>query len=366
MMRRCSDEHLGISWYMNVGSWYDMHTSATLRDYVNLRRRFKSPVRLIMGPWTHGEEPLYRSYAGDADFGAAAMFDYNDERRRWFDQTLKGIDTGVLDDPPVKLFIMGGGTGRKRRDAPTPSLRLDHGGYWRWEHEWPLARTRWTRFYFHPGGGLSPQPPSDTGGSTTYRFDPDNPVPTVGGALSGGPTGLGLAPGGWDQRDPRTGIPLNFRPDVLTFQTDPLPEEVEVTGPLKATLFVSSDAPDTDFTAKLIDVYPPSADYPNGYALILADGIIRMRYREGYEAAKLMEPGRVYEVEIDLSATANRFMPGHRIRVDISSSNFPKYDVNPNTGEPLGRHRNRRVAHNTLHHSAAYPSHIVLPIIPAP
>jgi putative CocE/NonD family hydrolase len=158
--------------------------------------------------------------------------------------------------------------------------------------------------------------------------------------------------------------PLAARPDVLVFQTPPLEAPVEVTGPIVARLWVSSDAPDTDVTAKLLDVHPPNPDYPQGYAMNLCDGILRARYRNGYARGEPLVPGQPHEVEVQLGPTSNLFTPGHRIRIDVSSSNFPRFDVNPNTGEPLGRHTHTRVAWNRLHVDADHPSHVVLPLIP--
>ena len=204
----------------------------------------------------------------------------------------------------------------------------------------------------------------------TYDFDPADPVPTIGGQLtSGQPVFEG---GGFDQREAerffgcrRIGLPLSARPDVLAFETAPLPEDVAVVGPIRVTLHVASDAPDTDFTAKLIDVYPPSADYPGGYALILSDGIIRCRYRTSFERPEPIVPGEVFEVTIEAFPTANLFARGHRIRLDVSSSNFPKFDVNPNTGAPEGTGRARAVARNTVYCDASRASHVVLPLVPA-
>ena len=159
-------------------------------------------------------------------------------------------------------------------------------------------------------------------------------------------------------------LPLSSRPDVLVFQTPPLEEDVELTGTCVVKLWISSDAPDTDFTAKLVDVYPPSLDYPAGYHLGLVDSILRTRYRNSWETEELMTPGSVYEIEIPLSPASNVFKRGHRIRIDISSSNFPRFDVNPNTGEPVGQHTATKVAQNTVFVSQARPSHVVLPIIP--
>ena len=160
-------------------------------------------------------------------------------------------------------------------------------------------------------------------------------------------------------------LPLAARPDVLVFETEPLTEDVQVAGPLTVELYVSTDAPDTDFTAKLVDQYPPSADYPGGFALILQDSIVRLRYRDGLERADLVRPGTVVPVTIDLWMTGNRFVAGHRIRLDVSSSNYPTYDPNPNTGEPIGYHTHTRVARNTVHHDAERPSRLVLPVQPS-
>jgi len=156
---------------------------------------------------------------------------------------------------------------------------------------------------------------------------------------------------------------LADRPDVNVFETEPLESDIEMTGPIAVNLWISSDATDTDFTAKLLDVYPPTEGYPDGFHLPLADSILRARYREGFDAEILMEPGTVYELQIELPPISNLFTRGHRIRVDISSSNFPRFDVNPNTGEPIGRHNGSQVARNTVFTDANRPSHIVLPIV---
>jgi putative CocE/NonD family hydrolase len=161
-------------------------------------------------------------------------------------------------------------------------------------------------------------------------------------------------------------VPLAARPDVLVFQTEPLVEDIEVTGPVDVTLWVSSSALDTDFTAKLLDIYPPNADYPSGYHLNLTDSIIRARYRDGFDRGVPMEPGAAYRVQIDLPPTSNLFKVGHRIRVDVASSSFPKFDVNPNTGEPVGRHTHTVKARNTVYLDRERPSQVVLPVIPGP
>jgi putative CocE/NonD family hydrolase len=326
----------------------------------------KGPVYLIMGPWIHNAQG--GSSHGQVSFGRdAAIADPLAWRLEWYDHWLKGLDNSVGKAAPfatpVRLFIMGTGDGRK-----TEKGLLNHGGYWRDEQEWPLARTRVTPYYFHGTGGLSAEKPAAKNDRTSYDFDPRNPVPTLGGNISS--ANDIMQAGAWDQRGgPKfwnwpNPIPLTARNDVLVFQTDPLPEDTEITGEIEVKLWASSSALDTDFTAKLVDVYPESSDYPQGFALNIGDGIIRGRFRETLAREKLMEPGKVYPFTIKLYPTANIFKRGHRIRVDISSSNFPRFDVNPNTGEPLNRHRRMITATNTLYHDRDHPSQILLPVIP--
>lgn len=344
-----------------IGGWYDSHTESILEAFDHLRRRERGSVRVIMGPWKHGGSHLERSYAGDAEFGVDAALDYDGFRLGFFDAALRGAEPGSAT--PVRIFVMGGGSGRRTADG-----RLDHGGSWRDEPTWPLERAVPTAWYLHAGGGLAPEAPQHERSATSYRFDPSDPVPTIGGPVSAAEE---LIPaGGFDQRGApevygaRDTLPLAARHDVCVFQSEPLEHDVEVTGALEVTLFVSSDCVDTDFTVKLIDVYPPNPDYPNGYALNIQDGILRMRYRDRQPEERLMEPGEVYEVRVPIFATSNRFQAGHRIRLDVSSSNFPRFDVNPNTGDPLWQERHWKVATNTVHHDSARPSRIVLPIVP--
>lgn len=346
-----------------LSGWYDSYARAVTDNYVALSRRKRGPIHLIMGPWVHGVAPIGQTFAGDVDFGPDAALDYDDLRLRWFDRWLKGLDTGVDRDPPVRIFVMGGGSGRRNFEG-----RLDHGGRWREEQEWPLARAVPTPFYLRAGGILTEEPPQEESSATIYRFNPADPVPTIGGNIS---VGYEVMPnGGYDQRGApwvmgaRDTLPLAARSDVLVFQTPPLEADMEVTGPLEVRLWASSSAVDTDFTAKLIDVYPPNPDYPEGYALNIADSIIRARYRNSREHGELLTPGEIYEFRIIPYPTSNVFKRGHRIRLDISSSNFPRFDVNPNTGEPLGANRRWQVADNTIYHEAAHPSHIILPIVP--
>jgi predicted acyl esterase len=378
------DRHADVPMVFSSG-WYDSYTRATLESFTGLGRLKRGPVKCVMGPWTHGYKTLGLSHAGDVDFGPAAVVEYNERRLRFFDEVLRGIPSGWAEEPPLALFVMGGGTGRRTAEG-----RLDHGGRWRGEREWPLARTRFTPYYLQPGGGLEPGPPPVGAAPSRFQFDPRRPVPTIGGNMSSligllpRPPGapeipvdererdvIGI-PGAFDQREapPFFGcappyLPLASRPDVLVFQTPPLPADVEVTGPITVVLHVASDRPDTDVTAKLVDVYPPSADYPDGYAMNLTDSILRLRYREGDGRARLLEPGRPYRVEFPLYPTANRFAAGHRIRLDVSSSNFPRFDVNPNTGEPLWSSATAVVATNLVFHDAGRPSCVVLPIVPA-
>jgi putative CocE/NonD family hydrolase len=346
----------------HVTGWYDSWCRQNVLNWQALSRSKKAPQRLILGPWTHGAQG--RSYAGEIEFPAEAALAFNEWRLRWFDRWLKDVHNGVEDGPPVKLFVMGGGDGRKSKDG-----RLRHGGHWRDEPTFPLPQTRFTPYYLHADGRLSPELPKLGQSRTTYRFDPANPVPTIGGNLSS--VGGILEAGGFDQRCRTTTLfahdqlPLSERRDVLVFQTEPLPEAVEVTGPVVVNLYVSTTAPDTDFTAKLLDVYPPNPDYPLGFDLNIGDSITRLRYRGGLEKAKLANPGEICQVAIHLYPTANIFAKGHRIRLDISSSNFPRFDVNPNTGGPLQQHRRMLTADNTVYHQASQASHVVLPIIPA-
>jgi putative CocE/NonD family hydrolase len=217
-------------------------------------------------------------------------------------------------------------------------------------------------------------PPADDR-PDTYAFDPRHPVPTIGASTAA--SAPVFAGGAFDQRErPFTGnmqtgffgsqppyLPLKARSDVLVYQTPPLVNDVTVAGPIRVRLFASSSAVDTDFTAKLIDVYPPTVDYPAGFEMNLTDGILRARYRGGSKLQRLMKPGEVYEFDIDPFPTANIFKKGHRIRLDISSSNFPHFDVNPNTGEPLGLNRRTAIAVNTVYHDARRSSYVVLPIV---
>lgn len=349
-----------------MSSWYDPYALSATDNYDRFSRGKTGPVKLVMGPWTHGQRSI--SFAGDVDFGHAASLDghlapdYLALRRAWFDRWLKGQAAPDYLEAPVSLFVMGGGSGRRTAEG-----RLDHGGHWRAEADWPLPGTTFTDFHLHADGGLSIEAAST--GERAWRHDPAHPVPTIGGAMaSGAPV---MEAGGFDQREAPglfgasvIGRVLADRDDVLVFETEPLEQALEVTGPITARLSVSSSALDTDLMVKLVDVYPPSPDYPEGYALNLTHGVLRLRFRDSFEAPRPLVPGEIYDVEIQLFPTSNLFAAGHRIRFDVASSNFPHFDVNPGTGAPAGEPSEAVVAINRIHVGPANPSRLVLPIIP--
>ena len=350
----------------HITGWYDSWSASVANlNYVALAKAKKSPQRLLIGPWIHSSEHL--SYAGEAQFTADAAIDRNALQVRWFDRWLDGDNAGtagdgVSNEAPVRIYVMGGGDAHR-----TPEGRLFVGGRWRDEQEWPLARTAYTPWYLQADGALTPAKPA-SGKPISFQFDPRDPVPTLGGNVSS--QGKLMFQGAADQRG-RTGFwltpdtrPLSARNDVLVFQSAPLEADLEVTGRLVVTLWASSDARDTDFTVKLIDVYPPNAAFPEGVDLNVADGIVRARYRNELDREELLQPGRPYEFKIEMYPTSLLFQRGHRIRLDVSSSNFPRFDVNPNTGEPLNANRRWQVATNTIYVDATRPSHILLPVIP--
>jgi putative CocE/NonD family hydrolase len=357
-----------------VSGWYDSYARAAVEMFDGLRRRLQSEVRLIMGPWVHGTLAADVTFAGEVEFGPAARLGFADTALAWFDRHLKSgtKKPGFI----VRLFLMGGGPGG--RDAEG---RIRHGGAWREAEAWPPPGAQTLTLHLHPGGRLAPERPAGADGadaSTSFDFDPARPVPTIGGNLSShdelrppaphhprAPAAdrervhLGH-PGAWDQREREgwvacdsPGRPLADRPDVLVFQTEPLERDVEICGPLQVELWVSTDAPDTDWTAKLVDVYP------DGTAINLADGIRRLRFAADPRRETFVKPGRIVRVVVEPYPTANLFRAGHRVRLDVSSSNYPRFDVNPNTGEPLWEHTATRVARNTVHHSTEYPSRLV-------
>lgn len=320
---------------MSITGWYDRLIGA-IDHFVGMRQNgmtehARSNQKLIIGPWGHTTD-LTRQ-VGDLDFGPDAALNYYDLLAHWYDYWLKGINTGVMDEPPIRRFVMGQNV-------------------WRTGHEWPLPNTVPTDYYFHSGGSantpqgdgrLSPTPPGDEP-ADSYVYDPKDPVMSV--------CTVDVQDGPYDQR------PLDRRRDVLVFATEPLAEEIEVTGEVVVKLFAASTAPDTDFTAKLVDVHP------DGFAANVCHGIVRAQYRESYQNPSLITPGQIYEYTILLRATGNLFQKGHQIRVDISSSNFPFFDRNHNTGRPFYEDAELVPATQTIYHSAQHPSRVILPVVP--
>jgi putative CocE/NonD family hydrolase len=268
--------------------------------------------------------------------------------------------------PPVRFFMMGGGDGKRGAGG-----RLNHGGRWLASDCWPPKGVVSKPIYLADGGKLSFREPTEKQSSRTYRYDPRNTVSSNGRCIVPfGPSARagfrGMGPR--DQMDLETlpghgtpGKPIAERADVLTYQSAPLTKELRIAGDLAVCLWVSSDAPDTDFFVKLIDLYPSSPDYPQGYAFPVSEGILRARYRESFERPVLLQPGQLYRLRIPLEPAANLFKTGHRIRVDICSSNFPNFDINPNTGNP--NDRQPRIAVNTVYHQLDHASFIELPVL---
>src|SRR5215472_15130277 len=295
----------------HITSWYDIFLHGGIANFCGLRARAmtdkaRAAQKLLIGPWAHlfpYTSPTSTG-TGDIDFGQDSLINLHEVQLRWFDHFLKGINTKICDEPPVRIFVMGDNR-------------------WRDENEWPLARTRYTPYYFHSGGRanssngdgtISNSKPSDET-ADNFVYDPADPVPTCGGNT------LIIAMGVMDQRR------VEARPDVLVYTSDAMASVLEVTGPLKVNLYAATSACDTDFTAKLVDVYP------DGFAQNLADEILRARYRKSCEKPALLKPGEVTKFVIDLWATSHVFLPGHRIRLEISSSNFPRFDRNLNSGD---------------------------------
>ncbi len=328
----------------HAAGWYDIFTGSLFRNFNGMREHGATALAregqyLVCGPWSHGSNLL--AYVGGLHFGpaGAGLATFIMERHlTFFDRYLRGIEGRPM--APVRYFVMG----------------LNR---WRNAETWPLPETQWQRFYLHSRGHANsaggdgwlsrdepgPEPPD------TYHYDPLKPVPTVGGRVL--PTGS-LVPGPFDQ------VRVEARPDVLCYTTPPLEEPLEVTGPLVLHLFASTSARDTDFVAKLVDVYPDGAAYN------VAEGYIRARYRNSVLKADFVEPGRPYEFVIDLAATSIIFGPGHRIRIDITSSNFPRIDRNMNTGNDFGVDASGVVAEQTIYHQPDLASYIDLPVQPAP
>jgi putative CocE/NonD family hydrolase len=327
---------------LHVTSWYDIFAEGGPNAYQSVKSRSTHPVaregqRLIIGPWGHllpYSVPSTKG-AGDIDFGPEALIDLNQTLLRWFDHWLKDVDNGVMDEPPVTVFTLGENRWQSLADWPPPAMH----------------QVRW---YLHSetganslggDGTLSMVPPADER-PDTFTYDPADPVPSLGG------NNLIIDMGVQDQR------PVEERSDVLVFTSEPLTRPLEITGPVSVELWAASSAVDTDFTAKLIDVRP------DGYAMNLLDGIIRARYRDSASEPVPMEPGKPYRFTVDLWNTSNVFLPGHRIRLEVSSSNFPRFDRNLNTGAAFGEGSSGVAASQTVFHQADRPSCVVLPVIP--
>lgn len=323
------------------GGWFDIFLNGTLRGYVGVRQKGGSEKarresKMIVGPWGHGPSRKF----GDVDFGPAAMRSLHERELRWYEHYLKGVDNGIDREPPLEIFYMGVNK-------------------WKQEADWPIPGTRYTPLYLASGGRanswrgdgrLSWEKPSGAE-ADEYLYDPANPVLTLGGNnCCGAPTIAGPK----DQR------PIESRGDVLVYTSTVLREPLAIAGPVTMKLYASTDGPDTDWMVKLVDVHP------NGFAVNIAEGMLRARFRKGLDRMELLQAGQIYEFEIDLAGTAHVFLPGHRVRVDITSSNFPQFDRNPNTGEALGTSERIRIARQRVYHTAVQASHVVLPVVPAP
>jgi putative CocE/NonD family hydrolase len=324
---------------LHITGWYDGDQWGELYFYNQMIAHSPAAGKqfLLSGPWDHGGTRTPRAELGGIDFTPASVLDINDIHLRWFDYWLKGQDNGQQGDARVKIFVMG------RNE-------------WRQDEVWPLPDTQMTPYYFHSGGRANTlagdgqlslvapfeEPPD------CYTYNPENPTPCV--------PDLESYPGGDYPLDQRY---VERRDDVLTYSSPVLEDIVEVVGTPFVELYAASDAVDTDFAAVLTDVYP------DGRSVLLAEGILRASYRDSLEAPTLLVPGQVYKYRIELNATALAFLPGHRIRIEIVSCRFPSWDRNPNTGAPIGDDEQVRLATQTVYHDRAYPSHILLPIIPS-
>ena len=327
---------------LHAAGWHDLFLKGSIKNYTGLHTEASDPdvragQRLLIGPWAHTPTSS-EGKVGDVVFGRNAVLDMTGTALKWFDYTLKGLQNDYAGAAPVRIFIMGENV-------------------WRDEHEFPLARTRYTKYYLHSARGAN-GPTSDGELSLTapgserpdqFEYDPKNPVPTIGGRLC---CGVAVPPGPFDQR------PNESRPDVLIFSTPPLERDLEVTGFISLDVYASTSAVDTDFTALLADVDQ------SGYARFLTDGVVRARYRDGTERPEEVVPGKVYKYTIDLWATSNVFKKGHRLRLYISSSNFPRFNRNPNTGEAMLGASRMVSAQQIVYHDGKYSSALTLPIIP--
>ncbi|RME44131.1 MAG: CocE/NonD family hydrolase [Deltaproteobacteria bacterium] len=317
-----------------VSGWFDIFQQGALNAFMGLDTAGGQETRhrIVIGPWTH--TGLYQRRQGELTFppNAVSWTGAENFELAWFDFWLKGIDSGITEEPAVYYYTMG--------DTDDPRAP---GNEWRSADHWPVESVS-TPYYLGSEGSLSPTLP-ETPGELHFTYDPNDPVPTLGG------NNLFLERGPYDQRE------LEARDDVLTFTTPPLSSPLEVTGRVKARLWVASDAPDTDFTVKLTDVYP------DGRSILLLDGIFRMRFREGFDQEAFLAPGEIYEIEVDLWSTSIVFNKGHQIRVAISSSNYPRFGINTNTVDPPESGAEPKIANQTIHYGPGHPSQILLPVV---
>lgn len=314
------------------GGWFDPYSGSHLRSFAGVREGL--PNRVLMGPWSHEEE--IETFRGDIDLSAAVTV-IRDHELVFYDRYLKDVENDWEERPPLELFVLGANE-------------------WRGEHEWPLARTELTPFYLRQGGALDRDEPRSDEPGDRYAYDPNDPVPTIGGVSSvltmtqGAQTPI--RPGPLDQRV------LEARPDVLVYTSEPLERDVEAIGPLEMVLYAASSAHDTDFIVRLCDVFP------DGRSIFLTEGILRARYRNSHEgdSTELLEPNEVAEYRIRCYPLANVFKAGHRLRLDVTSSSFPRFSRNLNTGEDVGTGTRIEIARQTVLHTDVYPSHVLLPV----
>lgn len=319
---------------LHVGGWYD-DSIGTVLNFAGMRQHGHAHQQLLMGPWDHKAEPTRR--LGALEFGAAAVLDLYAYYMRWFDHWLKELPTSIMDEPPAHIFVMGANT-------------------WRGEADWPLPRTQWTNFYLHSAGGANTRFGDGTLATLlpgdepvdSYIYDPAHPVPFL-----------------IDRQNLQLGGPDDYaaieeRDDMLVYTSAPLIEDLEMTGPITATLYAASSGVDTDFMVKLLDVWP------DGFAQRLCDGAVRARFRESIAHPSLIQPQHVYEYMIRCGCSSHVFEAGHAIRLEITSSGLPKYDRNLNRGESIAHGTTMTPVRQTIYHESAYPSHVCLPLMLAP
>jgi putative CocE/NonD family hydrolase len=317
----------------SIGGWYDNFVQSDLEASAALHKH-NGLNRIVVGPWAHNMSIPFEG----VDFGSEAQIAVRSLQLEWFDQWLKAKDSPLLSQPSVKFFVMGANR-------------------WREEREWPPESAQPKLYYLESGGkanslagdGALADKPGHKSPSDVFEFDPNHPVPTRGGAICCNPKVFPWGP--FDQR------PVEERKDVLVYSTKPLKQPVEVAGPVQVVLWVSTNARDTDFTAKLVDVFP------DGLARNLTDGILRLRYRNSLEKPELAKPGEVYRIAVDAGVTSNVFLKGHRIRVEVSSSNFPRFDRNPNTGGVIADATRLATAKQIVFHDAAHPSYLSMMVM---